>query len=167
MATRHNNTVFLLLAVGVGGYLLYKNGAFGATTTTTTPVLPPASHDTAGGAADQTPTSPPITSIISPIQTVSPITATAGLTQTANVTKDGSPLPPGITQDMYNTVMTWAYADGRAPVKAMATALVPTEYAGMYDIIKNQWGKNAQATSAQETFWNNLRTKYDPQHKVW
>lgn len=164
MAKKGNNAFLWLAVLGVGGYLLYKNST--ATTTTTNP-LTTVPGETAGGTAeDVTPITTPITAIISPIQTVSPITASAGFAAN-NVTIDGGALPSGITQDMYNTVMTWAHADGRAPVIAMADAMIPAEYQGMYDIINNQWGKHATATAAQIKFWDNLRTKYDPTHKVW
>jgi hypothetical protein len=164
---KKNNTILWLAVLGVGGYLLYKNSATTATTSTTN--LLPAPGDTAGGnAEDLNPIGTPITAVISPVQTVSVTTANAGNAPvTQNVTTDGTPLPAGITQDMYNKVMTWAYADGRGPIKVMANNLIPSEYAGMYDIIVNQWGANAKATAAQTKFWNDLREKYDPTHKVW
>ena len=76
-----------------------------------------------------------------------------------------SNMSPGmIDPNVWSVVQSWAQEDGRAPVLNMASAQVPSEYAGMYDIISNFWDKNVkiQPGSAQETFWNNLREKYDP-----
>lgn len=169
MAKKKNNTIMWLGLVGVVGYLWYTNK--GATTTTTTTALPslPANQDTAGSPTDLHPIADPVNAaaiITSPTQTISAAAASA-LPPTTPQTVSNETLPAGISQLVYNTVYTWAYADGRMPVKAMANALVPAEYAGMYDIITNQWGKNLPATTAQKTFWNNLRAKYDPQHLLW
>lgn len=70
-----------------------------------------------------------------------------------------------------STVQNWAAADGRPPVLAMATAMVPQEYDGMYAIIQG-WdstppGQTFKPTDEQSTFWNNLRDKYDPTHIYW
>lgn len=164
MAKKNNNTLLWVALLGGAGFLWYKSSA-----TTTTTTATPGVADTAGGPEDLHPIALPVNSApiySSPTQTISVATASvlpAAVPQT--ITADV--LPAGISQLVYNTVMTWAYADGRAPIKAMANALVPAEYAGMYDIITNQWGKNQPATAAQRTFWDNLRKKYDPQHLLW
>jgi hypothetical protein len=76
-------------------------------------------------------------------------------------------LPNGITSSVYSVVQSWAQTDGRAPVLVMAAANVPSEYAGMYDLITNYWDKNISPGPAQVTFWNNLRGKYDPGDAIW
>lgn len=77
-----------------------------------------------------------------------------------------SPTPasaPGIDPTIYATVMQWVNEDGQPPVLAFGQAAVPSEFNGMYQIIStNGWGQ-PQYTD----FWNNLRNKYDPQHKYW
>lgn len=70
--------------------------------------------------------------------------------------------PNGIAANVWSTVQSWAQTDGRAPVLNMAAAAVPSEYAGMYDLITNYWDAKVAPGPAQVTFWNNLRAKYDP-----
>ena len=72
-----------------------------------------------------------------------------------------------ISANVLATVQKWGEADGRAPIKAMLAAMVPVEYNGMYDIIINAWDAGKPPTTAQQLFWDNLRTKYDPTHQVW
>jgi hypothetical protein len=71
-------------------------------------------------------------------------------------------IPNGIDPAVYSVVQGWAMYDNRAPVLNMAAAGIPSEYAGMYDIITNYWDKNIAPGAAQLTFWNALRQKYDP-----
>lgn len=68
----------------------------------------------------------------------------------------------GIDPNVYSVVLDWAQTDGRAPVLRMAAACVPSEYAGMYDLITNFWDKNVPPGASQVQFWNALRAKYDP-----
>jgi hypothetical protein len=68
----------------------------------------------------------------------------------------------GIDPTVYSVVVDWAQNDGRAPVLRFATAAVPSEFAGMYNLITNFWDKNIAPTPAEVTFWNQLRAKYDP-----
>lgn len=77
--------------------------------------------------------------------------------------------PNGIPPPQYDAVQQWATEDGRAPVLQMAAAAVPSEYAGMYDIITNFWDKGVTRNlpPAQTLFWNNLRAKYDPGDAIW
>lgn len=75
--------------------------------------------------------------------------------------------PNGIEQTVYDTVQAWAKADGRAPVLAMAAANNPTEYNGMYNLIVNFWQKGIPSNATETTFWDNLRSKYDPNHQSW
>jgi hypothetical protein len=82
--------------------------------------------------------------------------------QNIPVSTVASSLPTGITQAEYSAVQSWAQEDGRAPVLRMAAAQVPSEYAGMYDIITNAWDKNVAPNATQLAFWNALRAKYDP-----
>lgn len=70
--------------------------------------------------------------------------------------------PNGIPPQVYSIVQSWAQTDNRAPVLNMAAAAVPSEYAGMYDLITNYWDKNIAPGPTQVNFWNNLRAKYDP-----
>ncbi len=75
--------------------------------------------------------------------------------------------PAGIDPNVYSIVQGWAMDDNRAPVLRMAAANVPSEYAGMYDLITNYWDKNIQPGEAQVIFWNALRAKYDPGDAIW
>lgn len=74
----------------------------------------------------------------------------------------------GIDPTVIHVVQGWASADGRTPVLAMAKAMIPAEYNGMYDVITNYWNKGVSAGGTPAmTFWDNLRNKYDPQHAQW
>lgn len=73
----------------------------------------------------------------------------------------------GIDPAVYSIVQNWGLEDGRAGVQKFLAANIPAEYNGMYDIIFNYWDKGVPVGDAQTTFWNNLRTKYDPQHLTW
>jgi hypothetical protein len=77
------------------------------------------------------------------------------------------PTGNGITQSVYSVVNDWAQQDGRAPVLVFAAADIPSEYAGMYDIITNYWDKNIAPGPTQTQFWNALRAKYDPGDAIW
>lgn len=150
MAQKHTGFVWLIALAG-GGFIAWqiwgqKLGADNGVTPT--PAIDPG----------QLPTATSQTSNIVSQQAASVM---------GPVDVNGTPLPVGITQDMYNTVFTWAYGDGRAPVKAMANALIPSEYQGMYNIITTQWQTGARATSAQVKIWDDLRNKYDPSHQQW
>lgn len=70
--------------------------------------------------------------------------------------------PNGIDPTVYQVVQKWAQTDNRAPVLRMAAAAIPSEYAGMYDLITNYWDQNKQPGTVQVNFWNALRAKYDP-----
>lgn len=76
-------------------------------------------------------------------------------------------MPNGIPQQVYSVVQSWANDDRRAPVLAFAAANVPSEYAGMYDIITNYWDLNIAPGPTQTAFWNALRAKYDPGDAIW
>ncbi len=149
---KKKDTMLIVGVLLVGGFIAYEywKGQQAATSNAT---------DTGTGTAIlPTTTNTPADSVVTP-------TPTTGTNTPVDL--NGNPLPAGITQDMYNKVYSWAYADGRAPVIAMANALIPSEYQGMYDIITTQWATGAPATTAQVNFWDNLRTKYDPKHKQW
>lgn len=160
---KKNNTTLVVGVLIVGGFIAYEYWK-GQQATATTTSLP---TDTSGGGAAILPTS--TTTASTPAESI--ITTTAPVptitTPTGPVDLNGNPLPSGISQNVYNKVYSWAYSDGRAPVIAMAQALIPSEYNGMYDIITTQWTTGAAPTTAQRAFWDNLRNKYDPQHKQW
>lgn len=142
--------MYALLAGGAYvAYRLYENyaGAAPAGATTNTATVP--SLPAPGGlkVADQV--MAPVPSQQLPVST---ITTSA---------------PSGITSQVYSVVQSWAQTDGRAPVLQMAAANVPSEYAGMYDLITNYWDQNIKPGSTQVTFWNALRAKYDPGDAIW
>lgn len=150
----------LLAAGAYVAYRLYENYAGGAapaatTATTTTP---------AGTVTSSTPLT-----TIRPIlpapggqtiadQVLSPVPSQLLPVATTTTSGDPADIPP----DQYSVVQSWAQEDGRAPVLMMAAANVPTEYAGMYDLITNAWDKNVKPNATQVAFWNALRAKYDP-----
>jgi hypothetical protein len=156
-----DDTLLWLLGLGAVGYYLYSKTA--TTTTTTTTLIGPT--DTTGDGIATPVTAP---AIVNPTNTI--ITAAVPTTPTVNasaVDLSGVTLPAGISQEVYNKVMSWAHSDGRPPVLTMAAALIPAEYNGMYNIITTQWATGMQATLLQKTFWDDLRAKYDPTHKYW
>ena len=106
---------------------------------------------------------PPATGVTTPGIVTSPVPS-----QVLPVMSSTPATPNGIDPNVYSVVMSWAQTDGRAPVLAMAAAQIPSEYAGMYNLITNYWDKNVDPIPQPEVdFWNNLRDKYDPQHLVW
>lgn len=129
--------------LGIGGVVAYEWWKKQQT-------VSPATTDTSSTGGDY---------LMPPTQSTLPATGT-GVTQTSST---------GISPAVIQTVQAWANADKRAPVLAMASALVPAEYAGMYDIITNYWnaGVSVQQGTTQQKFWDGLRNKYDPNHNVW
>jgi hypothetical protein len=75
--------------------------------------------------------------------------------------------PNGIDPTVYATVLKWAQGVGKPPYLVFASAAVPGEYAGIYDLITNYWLKSIKPGPQQDDFWNNLRAKYDPSHIYW
>lgn len=154
-------TYVLLAGVGYVAYKLYESYATPAAATTTTASAATTTAPTAG-----------------PLKVIPALPAPAGQTiadqvlapvpsQLLPVATISPSLPSGITQAVYSVVQDWATTDGRAPVLAMAAAQVPSEYAGMYDLITNYWDKNIAPGPTQVTFWNALRAKYDPGDAIW
>jgi hypothetical protein len=142
-------TPWLMYGLLAGGayvaYRLYQNYATAATPAATTTTVPATTSTTA-----------PVTSAV--------------LTPGLSPQLPGSVVPaaiPGITAQVYSIVQDWATTDGRAPVLAMAAADVPSEYAGMYDLITNYWDQNIAPGPTQVAFWNALRAKYDPGDAIW
>lgn len=139
----------LLLGGGYVAYRLYENYATGTAAPAAAAAPPagtaltvvPVSTSANGGAVDQV---------------AAPVTISTAST-----------VPAGITSQMYSVVQSWAQTDGRAPVLRFASANVPAEYAGMYDIITNCWDKNVKPNTTQTAFWNALRSKYDPGDAIW
>lgn len=96
-----------------------------------------------------------------------PVTDNTPMTvQTATVAPSNL-APNGIDPTVYATVLKWAQGVATPPVLAFAAAAVPSEYAGMYDLIANVWTPGKNPDSDQIAFWNALRTKYDPNHQYW
>ena len=163
-----DNKTLLLIGVGVAGYFIWKHMQTQASTATALPAPSPNGTPTATPGVFPLPSmTTPAGTIVNPAQ-ILPVPASPVMIQPSQVFT----LPAGITQDMYTTVMNWAQTDGRAPVLQMAAAMVPSEYAGMYDLITNFWDKGISpgsnpAYQPEVDFWNNLRAKYDPQHIVW
>ncbi len=137
------NTLLIVGVLGIGGVVAYewwkKNQGAASSSTAT--------NQTGGDY------------LMPPTQSTLPATGT-GTTQASST---------GINPTVLQAVQSWANADKRAPVLAMAAALNPTEYAGMYDIITNFWnaGVSVPYGSQQQQFWDALRKKYDPNHNVW
>lgn len=160
MAKRRETIEWIIAAAAALGVAYLYHKATTPTTSSSTSLTNPT--DTAGGETI------PVPAIINPTGTVTtaavvPLTVAA----TAGTDLTGANLPSGISQEVYNKVMSWAHGDGRPPVLTMAGVLIPAEYNGMYDIITTQWATGAKATPAQKDFWDNLRGKYDPTHKYW
>jgi hypothetical protein len=158
MAT-NNKTLMYVGGAGILGLLIYewwKGNQATAVTTTTTTTLATSSAPAAGSAAVEIPQTVPNSGVSSPMTILLPNPAAAAAVP-----------PNGIDVNTYTVVQKWGISDGRAPVLAMLAAAVPSEYAGMYDIIVNAWGANKPVTQAQTQFWDNLRNKYDPQHLSW
>lgn len=147
MAKSHN-TLLWIGAAGIGGLLLYKwwQGKSAAA------VAPEAANPVS---TLSNPTNIPQSGVIA--------VPTVQQAQPGQMLQ----LPSGIDPTMYSVVQKWADTDGRPPVLAMAAANVPAEYAGMYDIISNYWDASVPVGATQQTFWDNLRTKYDPNHQYW
>lgn len=140
------NTLLIVGVLGIGGVIAYewwkKNQAAAAPTTNS------------GTGSDF---------LLPATQTTSPAT---GIPSTPNNSAASTnTIDPGVQ----STVVAWANADGRTPVLHMAQAMVPLEYAGMYDIITNFWNKGVTVVtpSTQQQFWDDLRKKYDPTHTQW
>jgi hypothetical protein len=145
---------YLLIAGGAyGGYVLYQK--YKANTATAPPGALP--NTTAavpnlpapGGQIVDGQVMSPVPSQQLPVSTLAPTT------------------PNGIDPTVYSIVQSWAMTDNRAPVLRMAAAAVPSEYAGMYDLITNYWDKNIPPGPAQVAFWNTLRSSYDPGDAIW
>lgn len=143
MAEKKNHTLLIVGLIGIGGIIAYEwwKGSSAATATTTTAM---------------TTTGLPTDGVIAPPS--SAVTATAA---TPSIPANG------IDPTVWAVVQKWGTTDGRQPILAMLAAAVPSEYAGMYDIITNYWDKNVALTQTQVDFWNNLRDKYDPTHQSW
>lgn len=139
----------LLLGGGYVAYRLYQNYAAGSAPAATIP------------------TSTTLQTTALPTPTGSSGNAPVPSQQIPVSTASSSNLPSGITSTMYSVVQSWAQGDGRAPVLRMAAAMVPAEYAGMYDIITNAWDKNIKPNATQTAFWNALRKEYDPSGSIW
>jgi hypothetical protein len=142
-------TYGLIAAAGVGAWWLWNNSKQAATPSPAgimpaSPALP-----APGGQVISDQVMAPVPSQQLPVATTQPS------------------LPNGIPANVYSVVQSWAQGDGRAPVLVMAAANVPSEYAGMFDIITNYWDQNIKPGTAQLTFWNNLRGKYDPGDEIW
>ncbi len=114
--------------------------------------------------ATKSPTPAPTTPGIMPVL---PVAVQTAMPAAPPVTQTTLSSPNGIDPTVYSTVMQWVNSDGRPPVLAFGAAAVPAEFAGMYDIIVNAWGKGLNPTTAQSNFWNGLRNEYDPLHKYW
>lgn len=156
-----------LLWVGLAGgavllwmYIKKKNEA--AAAATMTPAALPALQATPGNAANPTQ--------LLPVATVQP-TVTL---QTAGPVVPVTPAAPnGIDPTVYQTVMEWAATAPNNPsIQKFAAAAVPSEFAGMYNLITNFWDKGIQpgsnpAYQPEVDFWNNIRAEYDPQHIYW
>ena len=130
MAKKKTNVLVWIGIAGIAGVAIYEymKSKTAATATTST---------STGSDASQ---------VASSVSVVSSGNGGSGSSTTA---------PSGITSDMYTAVQNWAIADGRIPVLAMAAANIPSEYAGMYDLIENWWGKKAiPEGSAQQIFWD-------------
>lgn len=151
MAENNNLLTYVLLAgVGYVGYRMYQKNKVAQAA-----AMPPAMQLT----SDSLPPTNPIPGGPATVPVPSQLLPVAAVPTSAN----------GIDPTVYQTVQQWAQEDNRAPVLRMAAAGIPAEYAGMYDIITNFWDKGIKvmAGSPQETFWNNLRNKYDPAHVLW
>lgn len=140
------DTLILLGVLGIGGivgYEMWKKKQAAAAT------------DTSGGSASGY--------LLPPTLTTSPATNIPSTPN--NAAASSNTIDPGVIA----TVKAWAGADGRTPVVAMANALIPSEYNGMYDIITNFWNKGVKVVtpSTQQIFWDSLRKKYDPTHSQW
>ena len=154
MANKKHSLLWII-GLGGAGYLIYDWWKNKQST-------PPATTSTTQQMTDTQPT----TTIQPPVSQLAPISQSAAVLQTQPVDLSGKPLPTGISQDMYNTVYEWAISTGKPPIKTMANALIPSEYQGMYNLIKNVW-PSGSATAEGTAFWNQLRTKYDPLHQWW
>lgn len=144
MATENKTWLWLGL-LGVGGYILYRHMQSQQTALVALPA------GTAVAPAGQVDASP-----------AAIITQTAAQPAAATV-------PNGIDPTVYATVLKWAQNDGRPPVLAFAAAAVPSEFNSLYQIMLNFWdtGTRVPNPSPQQQFWDDLRTKYDPQHIYW
>lgn len=140
------NKLFLYAGLGLGGYLVYRWWKGKRT------ALPSGAAPAPSGPASTltNPTHIPSSGVIAPPLTVVPSGSTAAPPPTAG----------GIDPAVASVVQKWAQTDGRPPVLAMAAAMVPSEYAGMYSVIVNFWDKNIAPDANAVTFWNNLRAKY-------
>jgi hypothetical protein len=137
-------TYGLLAGGAYATYLLYQNYATAAAAPAATPTAPNALPAPGGSPG------------LAPVPNQQLPVSTAATT-----------LPAGITSQVYSVVQDWAITDGRAPVLVMAAADIPSEYAGMYDLITNYWDTNTAPGPTQVAFWNALRAKYDPGDAIW
>ena len=153
------NRKLLYIGVALGGYLAYRwweNNKGAAAPGAAAPVVPPNASTLIN------PTNIPSSGIIAPRGQTQVPPALAPISTTILPTAASSIDPQTIS-----VVQKWANTDGRQPVLQMAAAMVPSEYAGMYDLIMNFWDAGVAPDQAHVDFWNNLRTKYDPTHQSW
>lgn len=141
-----NHTLLVVGLLGIGGIVAYewwKNRT----------IAPVAVLDTSG----------------TPTTAVMPVNTTTTTVQSGS--GQLSTIAPATTQAIdpavVASVQAWANQDGRAPVLAMAAAMVPSEYQGMYTLINDYWNKGIAPSQQYVDFWNNLRSKYDPTHTSW
>jgi hypothetical protein len=66
----------------------------------------------------------------------------------------------GIDPVQQGIVAAWANGTGSQGAINLANSQIPSEIAGMYDIITNDWSKTGIATPAQTAFWNSVVAKY-------
>jgi hypothetical protein len=153
------NRTLLYIGLALGGYLAYRwweNKQAATAPGAPAPVVPPNASTLIN------PTNIPSSGIIAPRGQTQVPPALAPISTTILPTNSSSIDPQTIS-----VVQKWANTDGRAPVLQMAAAMVPSEYAGMYDLIVNFWDAGVSPDQAHVDFWNNLRTKYDPTHQSW
>lgn len=152
------NRTLLYIGLALGGYLAYRwwENKQAAAPGAPAPVVPPNASTLIN------PTNIPSSGVIAPRGNIQTPPALAPISTTILPTSTSSIDPQTIS-----VVQKWANTDGRGPVLQMAAAMVPSEYAGMYDLIVNFWDAGVSPDQAHVDFWNNLRTKYDPTHQIW
>lgn len=150
MAEKKTSPLLWIGLAGVAGILIYEwwkgQQAAAPAATTTTPTASTATTELPSGVE---------TSVMTPTQL------------TTQQVAPSTTAPAGIDPSVYATVQQWGLGDGRGPVLAMLAANVPAEYQGMYNLIVNYWDAGVQPSADAITFWNNLRTEYDPTHQSW
>jgi|SRR5882672_8809686 len=152
MAKKKDNLVQwgLILAAGFGVYYLYKKNQAATTTITTTttpvavlPITPTASVIDPGMTA-------PITLTIAP-ESLAPLTTTV---PTANATHSAN---QQTVIDFFTTDLDEANLNQFHNSMNQFTA---DEWAGLYDLLVNDWEGGGGNTPARKQFWDTWRVKY-------